>query len=187
MADYESEEQEIRFSLRSFLVKDWPYLLMLALAIFGVAYESTSRTPMTVYWMVLAPLFGIITVAAHWRAVPDPNERWRLVRTQVLHWVAVMFAMNLVLVADVKQMMGADGDALAVLTVLALGTFTAGIHAEAWRIGLVGILLGLGVPGMAWLQRSTVLIFLVAVVLITFASFMFLHKPAHKRAKPTSP
>jgi len=34
------------FALRAFLVREWPYLLVLALALFGIAYTSFSRTPM---------------------------------------------------------------------------------------------------------------------------------------------
>ena len=72
-----------------------------------------------------------------------------LVWTQALHWGAVLLAMRLIFVTDVARMMNADASALAVLTVLALGTFTAGVHIAAWRICLVGIVLGVGVPEIA--------------------------------------
>jgi hypothetical protein len=36
-----------RFSLRAFLIRDWPYLAMLALAVIGVAYTSVARQAMT--------------------------------------------------------------------------------------------------------------------------------------------
>jgi hypothetical protein len=74
--------------------------------------------------------------------------------------------MNLMFVADVGQMMNADARALASLTLLALGTFTAGVHIGAWRICLVGVILGAGVPAIAWLEQSALLLVLVAVVLI---------------------
>jgi hypothetical protein len=51
--------------------------------------------------------------------------------TQVLHWGAVLTAMNLLYVADVGQMMSTDSRALYVLTLLALGTFTAGVYIGA--------------------------------------------------------
>jgi hypothetical protein len=35
-------------------------LLVLALTLFGIAYTSFSRSPMTTYWIVIAPLIGII-------------------------------------------------------------------------------------------------------------------------------
>jgi hypothetical protein len=62
--------------------------------------------------------------------------------------------------------MNADARALAALTVLALGTFTAGVHIAAWRICLVGIVLAAGVPAIAWLEQSALLLLLVALALV---------------------
>jgi hypothetical protein len=87
-------------------------------------------------------------------------------------------------VADVSRMMNADASALAALTVLALGTFTAGIHIASWRICLVGVVLALGVPAIAWLEQSALLLLLVAVVLVALIAPFFLHG---KRAGQTLP
>ena len=136
-----------RFNPRAFLAREWPYLLMLILALFGVAYTSFSKTPMTMYWIALAPFIGVICVVTRWRDAENREQRLRLIWTQALHWGAVLLAMHLMFVADVSRMMNADGSALAALTVLALGTFTAGVHIGAWRICLVGIVLGAWGPG----------------------------------------
>jgi hypothetical protein len=74
--------------------------------------------------------------------------------------------MNLLYIADVGQTMSTDSRALYVLTLLALGTFTAGVHIAAWRVCLVGIILALGVPAIAWLQQSALLIALVITVVV---------------------
>lgn len=167
-------EKTHRAGLRSFLLRQWPYFLMLALALLGVAYTSVTRQGMTTYWVVLAPIFGLISVAAGWSDAESAEERWRLARTQALHWGAVVAAMYLVFIGDVQQMMSTDVSALTVLTVLALGTFTAGVHAGAWRISLVGLILGAGVPAIAWLEESTLLLLLVAIVLVAIAALVFL-------------
>jgi hypothetical protein len=73
-------------------------------------------------------------------------------------------------------MMNTDASALTVLTVLALGSFTAGVHADAWRVSLVGVILALGVPAIAWLEESTLMILLVLVVLMAIAAMVFLHE-----------
>jgi len=158
---------------RSFVRREWPYLLVLVLALFGIAFTSFSRTPLWLYWVVLAPFIGLICVVDRWRELSDPDERVRLVWTQILHWVAVLLAMQLMSVADVARMMNADASALAVLTLLALGTFTAGVHTAAWRICLVGLILGLGVPGIAWLEQSALLLLLVALVVIAIGAPLF--------------
>jgi hypothetical protein len=173
-----------RFNPRVFLAKEWPYLLVLILALFGVAYTSFARTPITKYWVVLAPLIGVICVVTRWRDAESRDARLRLMWTQALHWGAVLLAMRLIYVADVGRMMNADASALAALTVLALGTFTAGVHIASWRICLVGVVLALGVPAIAWLEQSALLLLLVAVVLVAVIAPFFWHD---KRAGQTLP
>jgi hypothetical protein len=176
MADYEvngDSPNDKRFGFRGILIRDWPYFVMLLLALFGVAYTNFARQAMTSYWIGLAPLFGLICVAARWRAIEGGKSHARLIVSQALHWAAVIFAMYLVFVADVKHMMSDNATALMVLTVLALGTFTAGIHIAAWRVCLVGIVLGLGVPAIAWFEESALLIFLLALVLLGAVAVFF--------------
>jgi hypothetical protein len=155
-----------RFSLRAFVLREWPYLLVLALALFGVAYTSFSRSPMTLYWIVLAPLIGLICVVTRWPDTTTKEQRTRLIVTQALHWAAVVLAMHLMFVGDVRTMMNSDASALAELILLSLGTFTAGVHIASWRICLVGIILAGGVPAIAWLEQSALFILLVVIVLI---------------------
>jgi hypothetical protein len=162
-------------NMRAFLIREWPYLLVLILALFGVAYTSFSKTPITIYWIILAPCIGVICVITRWLDAESREQRLRLIWTQALHWAAVLVAMHLMFVADVSRMMNADASALAALTILALGTFTAGIHIASWRICLVGIVLALGVPAIAWLEQSTLLLLLVVVVLVAASAPFFWH------------
>ncbi len=180
MVNYESDDtgpKVSRFSARSGLMRDWPYILMFVLAILGVAYASIAPEAMTTYWTILGPIFGIICVATQWRDVEGPEAHWHLVWTQAFHWLAVVLAMYLVLQVNVKQMMNADASAIMVLTLLALGTFTAGIrHVAGWRVCLVGVVLGLGVPAIAWLEQSTLLLLFIATVLAAIAVLYFIHR-----------
>jgi hypothetical protein len=168
-----SEPSTWQFNPRSRLKREWPYILMLVLAVVGVAYTSVSRTPMALYWILLAPLMGVICVVTRWRDMRDRDERLRLIWTQALHWTAVLVAMHLVFITDVARMMNTDAGALAVLTLLALGTFTAGVHIGAWRICVVGLIFGIGVPGIAWLEQSALFLLLVGLVLIAIAAPLF--------------
>ncbi len=111
--DYPSEGQSPReaspFTARAILKNEWPYLLVLVFALFGVAYTSLSRSPMAIYWIVLAPVIGVICVVSRWREISGKDDRLRLLWTQALHWAAVLLAMHLMFVADVARMMNADG------------------------------------------------------------------------------
>jgi hypothetical protein len=179
MVDYESDDdgrKASRFSLRGFLIRDWPYFAMLAVALFGVARTSIARGSMTNYWIVVAPFFAVICVITRWRDVEGEAPHWRLIKTVALHWLAVLIAMYLVFVSDVKQMMSSDASALVLLTVLALGTFTAGIHIPAWRICVVAVVLGLAVPAIAWLDQATLLLLLIASALLVVVLLYFMYR-----------
>ena len=180
--EWEDESLPARFSLRGILVRNWPYFTMLILGVFGVALTSYARQTGTTFWLIVCPLFGIISIASRWREVGDPQAQLHLVKQQAIHWCAVMFAIFLAFFSDVTQMMNADASALMVMTILALGTFTAGNYAGSWRMSLVGIELALGVPAVAWLEQSTLLLVLVGAVLIGLAVMVFSHY-AHEKSE----
>jgi hypothetical protein len=147
-----------RSSGAGFWLRELPYAAILVLAIFGIAYTSYSKQSIVVYWEFLAPLICVACIASGWTRAGDEKARWRLVLTQALHWLAFLVSMNLVLLASVQQVMTADSTGLAILMLLALGTFTAGVHIFAWQICLVGIVMALGVPAIAWMERSALLL-----------------------------
>jgi uncharacterized membrane protein len=62
-----------------------------------------------------------------------------------------------------------------------LGTFTAGLHIGAWRICIVGIVLALGVPVVAWLSETSLLVTLVVLVVIAVAAMLHLHNARKNR------
>lgn len=149
-----------------FLLRDWSYILMLLLSLGGVAY--TSFNPSGLYWVLITPLFGLICVIARWPNVVGRDEHVHLVISQALHWAAVLVTMQLMSLEVLRSVTGL-ASALSVLTLLALGTFSAGLHIRSWKVSVVGVLLGLSVPAAALLQQSALLIVLVAAVLIAIA------------------
>jgi hypothetical protein len=181
-----SEPSSSQLNPLTLLKREWPYLLIVVLALFGIAYTTFSSTPMSLYWIALAPLIGVICVVSRWRDMPDRDARLHLVWTQALHWTAVLLAMHLMFVSDVSRMLNTDAGALTVLTLLALGTFTAGVHIGAWRICLVGLIFGVGVPGIAWLEQSAFFLLLVVLVLIAIAAPL-LWRARHGRKADVQP
>ena len=168
-------------ALRGFLLDEWPYLLVLALALFGIVATILLRAPMTVYWILVAPLVGAVCVLTRWSELPGSEARIRLARTQALHWGAVLVAMHLMFVTDVARMMNAGASALAALVLLALGTFTAGVHLAVWRLCLIGAVMAAAVPGIAWLGRAALLWLVAALALAAIAAPIAWHfRPWHK-------
>jgi hypothetical protein len=157
-----------RTVVRSWLVQDSPYIVMLVLALVGVTFHMPAS-----YWVILTPLFGVICVVAGWRHFETPEGRMQLAYTQALSWFALIFAIY-VLYADVVQgVLNNSSTSLAMMTLLALGTFTAGLQARVWRICAVGAILLIAVPGMGWLEQSALFLTVgtLAVIAIGFLTW----------------
>src|SRR6266700_1982840 len=150
-------------------LRELPYVLVLILTLLGAAYMSFSKQSIVGYWEFLAPVIGLVCVGAGWPQANDKAARWRLVWTQALHWLAFLVAMNLLLLGSVQSMLTAEATGLTIITLLALGTFVAGVHLQAWQICLLGMVMGLCVPAVAWIERSALFLLLAAVALAGIA------------------
>ena len=170
-------------ALHAFVRAEWPYVAILVLAVFGVAWTSVARQPMTYYWLALTPLIGLVCVITRWNTAQGREGRMHLVVTQALHWAAVLVAMELAFVADVNQMMNADARALFILTLLALGTFTAGVHVASWQICVVGVIFACGVPAIAWLEQTALLLVLGVAIIVAIAVLLWLHSMRRSEAE----
>jgi hypothetical protein len=148
----------------SFWIRELPFALVLILTTVGVAYTSFSKKPITGYWELLAPLIALVCVGAGWENADDNTKRLRLIATQVLHWLAFIVVMNMMLLPSVQRDFSASATGLAIFTLLALGTFTAGVHVLSWQVCLLGLIMALGIPAIAWIENSALLVVLVVGV-----------------------
>lgn len=171
MTDIASSSTELappsRGPLMRFLIAEWPYLLMYALAVVGVALTSIQPARTAVYWQILAPIYALICVAARWPKLQDWRQRRRLLWEQALHWAAFMLTMRLLFLPEVQQMIDSDVIGLFVLYLLAMATLLPGIYYGIWQICLVGVSLGLSVPGVALFEQTILLVLVVVFVLAT--------------------
>ena len=147
-------------------LKELPYVVVLVLTLLGVAYTSVTRRPTIVYWEFLVIVTAAACIWGGWRYAPDRKAKVRLIGSQALHWLAFFVAMNLVLLPSVQNMLNADATGLAILLLLALGTFVAGVHIPAWQVCVLGIVMGLFVPAIAWIEEAALIVLLALVALI---------------------
>jgi len=146
------------FTIRRWLLHDSPYILMLALALVGVTFRTE-----VLYWMALTPVFGVTCIIAGWGRAETRAGRLQLVYSQVLIWCALIFA---IYVLYNQGLVAVNGSSLAMMTLLALGTFVAGVQARLWQTCAVGVLLFLAVPGIGWLNQSSLLLDGIALTVI---------------------
>jgi hypothetical protein len=159
----------------NFWIRELPFSLVLILTLVGVAYTSFSKQPITGYWELLAPLIALVCVGAGWDNAVDASARFRLIATQVLHWLAFLVVMNMMLLTSVQRDFSASATGLAIFTLLTLGTFTAGVHVLSWQVCLLGLIMALGIPAIAWIENSALILVLIAGVILGIGILVWWH------------
>jgi hypothetical protein len=170
-----------------FWLEELPFSIVLILTMAGVAYASFSRQPIVVYWEILAPVIGLLCISAGWRNATAGGTRTRLIVTQVLHWLAFLLVMNILLLPTVQVPFSAAATGLAVFTLLALGTFTAGISILSWHVGLLGLIMALCIPAIAWIENSALIIILLAGTAVVIAAVIWWYWHRRRKTELASP
>ena len=151
------------------LLHDSPYIAMLVLALVGIMFRLSVP-----YWIVLTPVFGVISAVLGWRHFATSRERLDLVYRLGLSWAALLLAIYLLYGSGVQSALTANGNTLTMVILLALGTFVAGVQARVWRICVVGGVLFLAVPGLGWLDQSPLLVTVATLVVVAFGALAWL-------------
>jgi hypothetical protein len=159
----------------SFWIRELPFSIVLVLTLLGVAYISFSKKPITGYWEILAPLIALVCVGAGWHNATDTRARLWLIGKQVLHWLAFLAVINIVLLSSVQRVFTASTTGLTIFTLLALGTFTAGVNVLSWQVCLLGLIMALGIPAIAWVENSALIFLLLAGVIVGIGAVVWWH------------
>jgi hypothetical protein len=143
-----------------------PYVVVLALALAGVAYSNMAQKSLAGYWELLALITGGVCIFTEWGKLDDRPARVRLVWTQVVHWIAVLVCMNIILLTGVQQLMPAPATSLVLLMLLALGSFLAGLNLVSLELCFLGLVLALAVPAISWVKQSALFIMLAVILAV---------------------
>jgi hypothetical protein len=168
-----------RSTVRQWFLHDMFYIAMLGLAVVGVVF----RLPVS-YWVILIPVFGVITVAEGWSHFTDRTERLGLVYRVALNWCALLLAIYLLSNDGVRGVMNANATALSMVTLLALGTFVAGVQARVWQICAVGGFLFMFVPGLGWLDQSPLLLTAITALFVALGGLAWWVSQQRHREEP---
>jgi hypothetical protein len=155
---------EAREHSRHLLLRKLPYLALLALTIVGVAFTSVSNKPLIRYWELLAVASAVVCIATGWSDY-DRQGRFELIWKQAAHWTAIIVAMRIILLPSIQTMLTGPATAYALLLLLALGTFLAGLNISA-QLCALGVAMALAVPAMLWLKQTALLAALIAAAVI---------------------
>lgn len=176
----DDEPNQRDLSFRRALWRQAPYLAALFLAIAGVGYSNMAHQSLVGYWEFLAIAMGVICIVTQWEFAEDRNARFRLIIVQFLHWAAVLVTMNIMVLFRVRSLIPDPAISLVLLSLLALGTFLAGINFLSVQISFLGLAMALTVPAIAWLTQSFLFLLLIVVLLVGLAIAFW---PAQKRSR----
>lgn len=157
-----------RSALIGWLIRDIAYIAMLVLALIGVGF----RLPVS-YWLVLFPLFGIISAYEGRVRGVSLGEQIKSVLGIAAIWIAMLLAIFLLYSNGVKGMIDANASSLVMIILLALGTFCAGVQARIWQICAIGVILFLCVPGLGWLDQSFMFLITATLILLVVGGLVW--------------
>ena len=90
--------------------------------------------------------------------------------------------MNIMVLFRVRSMIPDPAISLVLLSMLALGTFLAGINFFSVQIAFLGLAMALTVPAIAWLTQSFLFLLLIGVLLVGLGVAFW---PARRRSRPS--
>lgn len=154
--------------LLRWLRHDFPYISMLLLVLTGVVFQFS-----VIYWVTLTPVFAATSIVSGWRQFATPRERLDLIFRLILDWCAVLFSIFLLFNEGIQGVFNVNATSLSMMTLLALGTFVAGVQAKAWQISAVGGALFVATPSLAWLQQSRLLLTGLVIVIIAVSGLVW--------------
>jgi len=166
----------------SFWLKELPFALVLILTTLGIAYTSFTKQPIVGFWELLAPLLALVCVGSGWPSAKDRTARLILIGSQALHWLAFIVVMNMLLLPSVQRNFTANSTAIAVFTLLALGTFTAGLQVFSWQVCALGLAMALAVPAIAWIENSALIVVVIFAVMLAVGVVVWWHWRKSARA-----
>jgi hypothetical protein len=134
---------------------------MFVLAFIGIAASDVSTRSQT-YWSLLAIVFGLICLGLDWVHEPRGTQWWKAAFRTALHWFGVLLAIELVYMLIAAGRLTNADTGLMNGTLLALGTFTSGVHTN-WRVAVIGAALGLGTAAVGYVEQYLWILFVLAL------------------------
>jgi hypothetical protein len=105
------------------------YFLWAAITLVGFGLYDHGPGAVPLYWSIAGPVGGVLSFFLGWQwSRKRGQSSTRIARYHALHWVGMMVAVFLAVPLHSTGLMESEGLARAILIILALGYYTAGIY-----------------------------------------------------------
>lgn len=157
-------------------VRLYTALLMIALSLLGLIITEVKQEGAWHYWRVLCLLFAIISISLHvFLRRRESISYMGTILHEILHWAGLLLAVCILsLMVDIG-ILGRFLSSIAVMILLALSTYLAGVYMDVTLI-FVGIFLGLFALGLSVVSAYLYPALIPIICLGGFALWLFLRK-----------
>ncbi|MGH8479701.1 MAG: hypothetical protein ACREXK_09025 [Gammaproteobacteria bacterium] len=137
---------------------------LIGLSYIGIALTRVSPQTSSLYWMLMVPVFGAISLLAQWPLLRADPDRWSLLlRRQLFHWIGLWVAVHLTYRLLGVGLLNYEAVGFVVLLLLAFAFFVQGVYAD-WRFYIVGGFLAASLVVAMHLAAYVWIILLLAIV-----------------------
>lgn len=164
-----SEERETKKKLlkRLFGTVEIILIVLILLSIIGIGIVDYFPEYSRHYWLAMVLVFAGACLILEWSRARGKGQKWTtIVKTQLLLWVGLLLAVQIVFLLQRTRGLNNENTGLIILLLLALTTFFAGVNL-GWRLLLVAIFLGLALIGAVYLEQFAWMFIIVAIVVVS--------------------
>ena len=149
------------------------YSILVILSVGGVAIMDYSDKYGFWYWLVMAIVFGAVSIGLAWKRDQDiPGDQSGRVMKQILHWGTLIVGILLIFLMHSAQLFqDPSTPGLLALLLLALTSGLAGVHFN-WRMAVLGLILAATFVAAVIAEEFFWILLIVAfvAVIVIFAS-----------------
>lgn len=150
----------------SLRVDFWLFVVMLALAVIGVAVSQIDTAGGWHYWVILVVIYAGISLVRTWRlARREGLPVWPMIRAQALHWAGTLVAIKIVLLFEATGIADRGPASDFSLLILALSCFLAGVHFN-WTFMVLGGVLAVIAVALGYLDQLSVFALILPVAAV---------------------
>ena len=154
-------------------------IMLMLLAIVGIGITDFSPRLSHWYWLAMVVVVGIACIVMEWsRARKKGLGIGAILKNEVLIWLSVVLAVNLVYFLLHSGRLDSENTGLVILLILALATFLAGLRL-GWRLCILGALLGGALILATYLEE-----FLWIVLMVVLAATAGIYLLARYQSNP---
>ncbi len=145
----------------------WIFVVLLVLAISGAAVSQAEDSGGRYYWSVLVLVYAAVSIGRSWlQAKGQGGPVWDMIRSQVLHWLGALVAIQIVLFFEFGGVTDRGAAADYSLLMLALTTYLAGVHFN-WTFLFLGCILAATAVGLGFLDQFSIYLVTIPLAVIS--------------------